>query len=197
MVWDHLDDLSTEKISLRPMSEHDQASIVAAASDGKLWDLWFTSVPSANTVEDYLEEALAQKKQGSGLPLVVVDNQTGQVIGSTRFCNYVEQHRRVEIGYTFYAKSYQRSSVNTECKWLMLSYAFETMNVVAVEFRTHWLNHASRTAIERLGAKQDGVLRKHRILDDGSYRDTVVFSILDNEWTMVKRHLQHKLAATY
>jgi RimJ/RimL family protein N-acetyltransferase len=118
---------------------------------------------------------------------------TGAIVGSTRYGNVDAEHRRVEIGWTWYAKRVQRTALNTEAKLLLLSHAFEVLGCGAVEFRTSWFNHASRNAIARLGAKQDGILRNHMLMSDGSYRDTVVFSIIANEWPMVKRHLQFKL----
>lgn len=130
------------------------------------------------------------------MPFVVRDirhGQPGRVVGSTRFFNVDAANRRLEIGHTWYAKSVQRTAVNTECKLLLLTHAFETLGCIAVEFRTHWMNHQSREAIARLGAKQDGVLRNHQRMPDGSYRDTVVFSIIESEWLTVKRHLQYKL----
>ena len=123
------------------------------------------------------------------MPFVVHDNATGDIVGCTRYFNVDASNRRLEIGHTWYATHAQRTAINTECKLLLLTHAFEKLKCVAVEFRTHWFNHASREAIARLGAKQDGVLRNHQILPDGSYRDTVVFSIIENEWPAVKRHL--------
>jgi RimJ/RimL family protein N-acetyltransferase len=124
---------------------------------------------------------------------VVIDLKTDEIIGSTRFCNATPQFRRVEIGYTWYAKSYQRTGVNTECELLLLRHAFEHLHAIAVEFRTNWHNHASRNATLRLGAKQDGVLRNHRIDTEGIMRDTVIFSIIDTEWPAVKKNLKYKM----
>ena len=165
-----------------------------AAADGELWELWFTSVPRPDTVGKYIDDALNEQAAGRALPFVVVHNETRKVIGTTRFSNADVKNHRLEIGFTWYAQRFQRTSVNTECKALMLEYAFEHLQAIAVEFRTHWHNHKSRAAITRLGAKQDGVLRNHSKNADGSYRDTVVFSIIDHEWLMVKRSLQHKLS---
>ncbi|MBU9847555.1 GNAT family N-acetyltransferase [Rahnella ecdela] len=186
--------LESSTISLHPL-RHDHAEALAeAAADGELWELWFTSVPRPETVTKYIDDALNEQAAGRALPYVVVHNDTRQVIGTTRFSNADVKNHRVEIGFTWYALRFQRTSVNTECKALMLEYAFEQLQAIAVEFRTHWHNHKSRTAISRLGAKQDGVLRNHSKNADGSYRDTVVFSIIDHEWLMVKRSLQHKLS---
>jgi len=129
----------------------------------------------------------------TAMPFVIRENKGGTIIGSTRFCNIDEQNQRAEIGYTWYAKSYQRSGINTECKLMLLTHAFEQLQAIAVEFRTHWHNQASRQAILRLGAKQDGVLRNHQKSVDGCYRDTVVFSIIDHEWPVVKKSLKFKL----
>ena len=128
------------------------------------------------------------------MPFVVREKATNKIIGSTRYCNTDEVHQRVEIGYTWYSQSYQRTAMNTECKYLLLSHAFEKLDAIAVEFRTHWHNHKSRAAIARLGAKQDGVLRNHQKSPDGIYRDTVVFSIINLEWPAVKRSLLFKLS---
>jgi RimJ/RimL family protein N-acetyltransferase len=127
------------------------------------------------------------------MPFAVRHNTTGNVVGCTRYFNVDAANRRLEIGHTWYSKSVQRTAVNTECKLLLLTHAFEVLGCIAVEFRTHWFNHASRVAIERLGAKQDGVLRNHQLLPDGPRRDTVVFSIIDGEWPAVRRHLKFLL----
>ena len=180
-------------IKLVPLTPAHRDALVNAAADGELWKLWFTSVPNEERVDDYLTMAFKQQARGRALPFAVIDQQSGEVIGSSRFCNIDTKNRRLEIGYTWYAKRFQRTAVNTECKKLLLSYAFETLHVIAVEFRTHWHNMASRNAIARLGAKQDGVLRNHQVMADGHVRDTVVFSIIDGEWPMVKRSLEYKL----
>jgi RimJ/RimL family protein N-acetyltransferase len=167
--------------------------LVEAASDGELWRLWYTAIPSAATIDQYIDSALIEQQHGRALPFVVVDQHSGAVLGSTRFCNASPADKRVEIGHPWYAKSAQRSAVNTECKQLLLTHAFEVLDSIAVEFRTHWHNHASRAAIARLGAKQDGVLRHHQRSADGCYRDTVVFSIIDSEWPTVKQSLAFNL----
>ncbi|QUY48189.1 GNAT family N-acetyltransferase [Serratia plymuthica] len=189
-------ELKSKTVSLLPLRKEHAAALATAAADGRLWELWFTSAPNENTVDDYVAFALSEQAAGRSLPFVVVHNDTQKIVGTTRICNADGHNRRVEIGYTWYAKSYQRTAVNTECKRLLLGYAFEALAVIAVEFRTHWHNHASRTAIARLGAKQDGVLRNHQKNADGSYRDTVVFSIIDHEWPMVKKSLEYKLRQT-
>ncbi|MBL3522354.1 GNAT family N-acetyltransferase [Serratia plymuthica] len=189
-------ELKSKTVSLIPLRKEHAAALVEAAADGRLWELWFTSAPNESTVDDYVDFALSEQVAGRALPFVVVHNDTQKIVGTTRICNADGHNRRVEIGYTWYAKSHQRTAVNTECKRLLLGYAFETLAVIAVEFRTHWHNHASRTAIARLGAKQDGMLRNHQKNADGSYRDTVVFSIIDHEWPMVKKSLEYKLRQT-
>lgn len=185
--------LEGETVRLRPLRAEDRDALLNAAADGALWELWFTSVPSVSTIDQYITTALQEQDLGRSLPFVVEDKLSGKIIGATRYCNAVAQHRRVEIGYTWYSKSSQRTSVNTQCKLLLLEHAFSVLRVITVEFRTHWHNHASRAAIARLGAKQDGVLRNNSIEPDGAYRDTVVFSILDSEWPSVRKGLQFKL----
>lgn len=187
--------LQSDSVRLEPLTLEHRDALINAAKDGELWKLWYTSVPGEANIDHYLEQALLQQSQGVSLPFVVVDKRQSRVVGSTRFCHIEAQNRRLEIGYTWYAKSVQRSGVNTQTKYLLLEYAFEQLNSIAVEFRTHWFNHASRNAIQRLGAKQDGVLRNHVIMPDGSYRDTVVYSIVESEWAAVKRHLDFKLNA--
>jgi RimJ/RimL family protein N-acetyltransferase len=150
-------------------------------------------VPAPADTAAYVDKALALQGQGLALPFVVKDGD-GAIVGSTRFGNVDADNRRVEIGWTWYARRVQRTALNTEAKRLLLAHAFEALGCVAVEFRTHWFNHASRNAIARLGAKQDGVLRRHLKMPDGTWRDTVVFSILDHEWESVKHHLDFKLA---
>jgi len=185
--------LESENVKLVPLTVEHANELVAAAADGELWKLWYTSVPTQESIHKYIEFALEQKSKGLSIPFAVVDKNSGKVVGSTRYCNADNVNQRVEIGYTWYSQSSQRTSINTECKILLLSHAFEVLNAIAVEFRTNWFNQASRAAISRLGAKQDGVLRNHQKLSNGSYRDTVVFSILNSEWLGVKINLEHKL----
>ncbi|PHS15840.1 MAG: GNAT family N-acetyltransferase [Kangiella sp.] len=185
--------LEGSKVKLIPLTASYRNELVKASDDGELWKLWFTSVPSEKNIDDYIQQALNDMNNGLALAFVVIDKKNNKVVGSTRYCNAVPSHRRVEIGYTWYSKSVQRTSINTECKQLLLTHAFEKLNAIAVEFRTHWHNHASRNAIERLGAKQDGVLRNHWVDDSGMLRDTVVFSIIQSEWKTVKQSLSYKL----
>lgn len=186
-------ELKGERVTLLPMRADHAASLAEAAADGALWNLWNTSVPDPSSVDKYIEDALAEKQKGTALPFVVFHNRAQKIIGTTRFCAIEAAHKRVEIGYTWYSESFQGTGVNTECKLLLLSHAFERLDAIAVEFRTHWHNQKSRAAIAKLGAKQDGVLRNHRLAADGSYRDTVVFSIIEHEWPAVKVALRHKL----
>lgn len=193
-MWLHETQLESKTVKLVPLQSEHADALVAAASDGELWNLWYTFVPSKNTVSSYIETALEQQALGLAIPFVVIEKSIGAVIGSTRFCNADCVHHRVEIGYTWYSSRFQKTSINTECKLLLLSFAFETLEAIAVEFRTSWYNQASRAAIARLGAKQDGVLRNHQTLPNGGYRDTVVFSILNSEWLSVKANLEYKLS---
>ncbi|MCL1067949.1 GNAT family N-acetyltransferase [Shewanella olleyana] len=185
--------LTGEHVILEPLTLEHVAALSLAASDGNLWELWFTTVPHPDDMKAYVEKALAQESRGEALAFVVREKTSGEIIGCTRICHWDQPNRRLEIGYTWYAKRAQRTAVNTETKLLILEYAFGTLDVMAVEFRTHWHNQASRQAIMRLGAKQDGVLRNHKLLKDGTVRDTVVYSIIDTEWTTVKKHLKHRL----
>ncbi len=185
--------LEGHHVMLEPLTREHVGALRQAATDGELWRLWYTGVPDPDGTPDYVDQALAMRAAGTALPFVVRSKATGEVVGSTRYCHASAADRRLEIGYTWYARSVQRSAVNTECKQLLLRHAFESLGCIRVEFCTHWLNQRSRAAIERLGAKQEGVLRNHRVLPDGSYRDTVVFSIIESEWPAVKRHLAFKL----
>ena len=178
---------------LEPLSLEHHDALIAAVSDGKLWKLWYTAIPKPENMRAEIERRLQLQQQGSMLPFVVRRVDTGALCGMTTYMNADPVHRRVEIGSTWYAASAQRTSINTECKLMLLQHAFDDMRCIAVEFRTHWMNQQSRAAIARLGAKQDGVLRNHQRMADGSLRDTVVFSIIESEWSTVRRHLQYKL----
>ena len=180
-------------VTLEPLSEEHHDGLVRASEDGRLFDLWYTSVPGPDTMRAEITRRLRLFQEQSMLPFTVRRNDTGAICGMTTYMNVDSRNRRVEIGSTWTAASSQRTGVNTESKLLLLTHAFEELGCIAVEFRTHWLNHASRAAIARLGAKQDGILRNHRRLPDGTLRDTVVFSIIESEWPTVKSALQHKL----
>lgn len=194
MSWFKEVTLETAHVKLLAISPQHKDELVLAAADGNLTELWVTAIPSASTVDDYIAKAIDDFKLDKGLAFVVIDKKTNTVIGTTRYTNAIPESRRLEIGYTWYAKSFQKTYVNSECKLLLLTHAFEVMGAIAVEFRTHWLNFQSREAIARLGAKQDGILRNHHIMPDGSYRDTVVFSIIESEWKACKGALQFKIA---
>ena len=181
-------------VSLEPLRPEHVEALGVAAADGELWQRWYTSVPRPEAVEDYIAAALAAQAAGSVQAFVVRD-ASGTIVGTTRYYDIDPSVPRVSIGYTWYAQRVQRTGLNTEAKLLLLGHAFEALGCIAVAFETSWFNHASRTAIARLGAKQDGILRGHRRHADGSVRDTVVFSILDNEWPAVRAHLQSRLSA--
>jgi N-acetyltransferase len=185
--------LTGQHVQLEPLTIAHVAELQDAARDGELWNLWFTSVPAPEATVSYVEKALTAAAAGVALPFAVRD-AAGSVVGSTRYMNVDAANGRLEIGSTWYAARVQRTALNTEAKLLLLTHAFEALGASAVEFRTSWMNHRSRAAIARLGAKQDGVLRNHMRLPDGGYRDTVVFSIIESEWLAVKTHLQHLLA---
>jgi len=194
-----LNELTLEGNSARlePMSLTHAEGLTQAVKDGNLWELWYTSAPTPEKVEAYIERAMQEYYADSSLPFVVIDQNTDKIIGTTRYMNAVAVHKRLEIGTTWYSKSHQRTGVNTECKYLLLNHAFEKLGCIAVEFRTHWHNMQSRDAILRLGAKQDGVLRNHQIDSTGCLRDTVVFSILNSEWNAVKKALEFKMNRKY
>ena len=186
-------ELKGDAVTLVPLRLEHREGLLAAAADGDLAALWFTSVPGPASIDAFLAFALAEQEADRALPFAVIENASGQVVGSTRFMNATPAHRRVEIGHTWYAGRCQRSAVNSTCKLLLLTHAFETLDAIAVEFRTHWHNQASRQAIARLGAKQDGILRNHQIDAEGILRDTVVFSIIAGEWPAVKRALRFRI----
>lgn len=190
--WIEPRSLEGQHVILEPLDREHLDDLRRAARDGELWRLWYTSVPSPEATEVYIEDALAMRQAGA-MPFVVRHRESDDIIGSTRFCNVDAANRRLEIGYTWYARRFQRTAVNTESKLLLLQHAFETLGAIAVEFRTHWHNLPSRHAIARLGAKQDGVLRNHQVMPDGSYRDTVVFSIIASEWPAVRYSLRFRL----
>lgn len=182
-----------EHATLEPLTVEHVGALNHAAADGELWRLWYTGVPAPNKMAAYVATALDMRTRLDAMPFVVRENRSGDIVGCTRYFNVDAANRRLEIGHTWYAKRIQRSAINTECKLLLLTHAFEKLKCIAVEFRTHWFNHASRAAIARLGAKQDAVLRNHQVSPDGSYRDTVVFSIIESEWPAVRQHLRFQL----
>lgn len=191
-AWSAQPRLSGEHVALEPLSRAHADGLRAALAGGELAKAWYTSVPAPEGVDGYIDAALAMRDNGTAWPFAVLDAR-GEAVGSTRYYDMDAAVPRVQIGYTFYAPRVQRTGLNTQAKLLLLGHAFETLGCIAVGFETSWFNLASRTAIARLGAKQDGVLRNHRRHADGSPRDTVAFSIIDTEWPAVKRSLQYKL----
>lgn len=181
-------------IRLEPLTEAHHDGLALAAADGKLWELWFTSVPEPEQTSAYIANALAGQRDGHMLPWAVRNLTSGEIIGSTRYHDIVAAIDRVEIGYTWYGKRWQRSHVNTSCKLLLLAHAFDTLDCKVVGLRTDNFNFASQRAIEALGAKKDGVLRHHTARRDGTVRDSVMYSILASEWRDVRRHLESRLA---
>jgi RimJ/RimL family protein N-acetyltransferase len=186
--------LERDGIRLEPLSPEHADGLVAAAKDGELWNLWFTSVPDPGSVMTYIRDAAKGQADGHMLPWAVRDLATNTIVGSTRYHDIVPAIDRVEIGYTWYASRCQRTNVNTTCKLLLLAYAFDTLGCAVVGLRTDNFNFRSQKAIEGIGAKKDGVLRHHQARKDGTVRDTVLYSILKSEWPDVKRHLQLRLA---
>jgi N-acetyltransferase len=181
-------------VRLEPLERAHAPGLEAAASDGRLWELWFTSVPEPGKARAYIDAALEGQQAGHMLPWAVRDLKSRDIVGSTRYHDIVAEADRVEIGYTWYAASWQRSRVNTACKLLLLSHAFDMLGCQVVGLRTDNFNFASQKAIERLGAKKDGVIRHHLPRRDGTARDSVMYSILRPEWRDVKRHLELRLA---
>jgi RimJ/RimL family protein N-acetyltransferase len=186
--------LQGEIATLVPLTHDHHAQLLEAVQDGELWKLWFTAIPSPEGMSGEIERRLGLMKQGSMLPFAVVSATTGRAVGMTTFMNIDVLNRRLEIGSTWYRRSVQRTGVNTEAKLLLLTHAFERLDAIAVEFRTHFFNHRSRAAIERLGARLDGILRQHQLARNGTMRDTCVYSILNREWPTVKVHLQSELS---
>jgi N-acetyltransferase len=180
-------------IRLEPLTADHHDALKAAASDGRLWDLWFTSVPEPDQVAAYIETALGGQAAGHMLPWAVRELTTDTVIGTTRYHDIVAAIDRVEIGYTWYARAWQRSHVNTSCKLLLFAHAFERLGCEVVGLRTDNFNFASQRAIEALGAKKDGVIRHHQARRDGTARDSVMYSVLASEWRDVRRHLELRL----
>jgi len=177
---------------LEPLSRDHKDGLVDAVKDGELWKLWYTFIPRAEDMGQEIDRRLGLQAAGSMLPFTVKD-AGGRISGMTTYMNVDAIHKRVEIGSTWYAQRVQRTPLNTQCKLLLLTHAFEKLNCIAVEFRTHFVNHQSRRGIERLGAKLDGILRSHQVSPNGTLRDTVVYSIIASEWPMVKAHLTYQL----
>ncbi len=193
-AWIEALTLRGEHVVLEPLARAHAQALGEAAADGELWRLWYTSVPSPDRVREYVDAALEMREREGAMPFVVRRRSDARIVGSTRFFHVEAAHRRLELGHTWYAASAQRTAVNAECKLLLLGHAFEQLDAVAVELRTHFLNHASRRAIERLGAKLDGVLRHHQTMPNGTLRDTCVYSIVSAEWPGVRENLRLRLA---
>jgi RimJ/RimL family protein N-acetyltransferase len=185
--------LTGNLVTLEPLHADHHDGLVAAVNDGDLFELWYTWVPRPEKMRADIDRRLQLQAAGSMLPFVARRNDTGAVIGMTAYMNVDADNRRVEIGSTWNARSAQGTGTNADSKLLLLTHAFEELNCIAVEFRTHWMNQQSRAAIARLGAKQDGVLRSHQLMADGSLRDTVVFSIVAAEWPAVRNGLRLRL----
>jgi N-acetyltransferase len=192
MPWLEPTTLRGAHARLEPLSQDHCEGLTEAVKDGELWKLWYTFIPRAEDMRKEIDRRLGLQAAGSMLPFTVLDAD-GKISGMTTYMNVDTPNRRVEIGSTWYARRVQRSAVNTQCKLLLLTHAFEKLDCIAVEFRTHFFNQQSRRGIERLGAKLDGILRSHQIAPNGTLRDTVVYSIIASEWPTVKAHLSHQL----
>jgi RimJ/RimL family protein N-acetyltransferase len=182
--------------TLAPLRNAHHDDLVEAVKDGELWNLWYTRVPTPDQMLAEIERRLHLHSKGSMLPFAIIENATGKAVGMTSYMNIDAPNRRVEIGSTWYRKRVQRTALNTSCKLTLLSHAFDTLDCLGVELRTSFYNEQSRKAIERLGAKLDGILRQNVILPNGTVRDTCVYSIIAAEWPSVKAHLQFKLGVT-
>src|SRR5262245_41444274 len=197
MAWPEPVTLRSGRVTLEPLEHRREAELAEAVKDGELWRLWYTSVPSPEGMAAEIERRLGLQAAGSMLPFAVIDTapgEAGRAVGMTTYMNIDAANRRVEIGSTWYGKAVQRTDVNTRCKLLLLGHAFEVLDCIAVEFRTHFFNRQSRAGIERLGAKLDGILRSHQVAANGTLRDTCVYSIVAAEWPTVKAHLEFQLA---
>ncbi|MBV8534307.1 MAG: GNAT family N-acetyltransferase [Alphaproteobacteria bacterium] len=192
MTWLEPVTLRGARVTLEPLDHRHCADLTEAVTDGRLWELWYTHIPKPDGMAKEIERRLGLQMSGSMLPFAVIDG--GRAVGMTTYMNVDQVHHRVEIGSTWYRKSVQRSDLNTQCKLLLLTHAFEPLACIAVEFRTHFFNQQSRKAIERLGARLDGILRSHSVAPNGTLRDTCVYSIVASEWPTVKAHLTHQLS---
>jgi RimJ/RimL family protein N-acetyltransferase len=192
MTWLSPITLNGPHARLEPLSLDHKDDLIEAVKDGELWKLWYTSIPAPEIMDAEIARRLGLQASGTMLPFTVKD-AAGKIAGMTTYMNVDAANKRVEIGSTWYAQRVQRSPLNTQCKLLLLTHAFEKLNCIAVEFRTHFFNHQSRRGIERLGAKLDGVLRSHQVAPNGTLRDTAVYSIIAPEWPTVKAHLAYQL----
>jgi RimJ/RimL family protein N-acetyltransferase len=194
MSWPPPVTLRASRATLEPLAHKHRDDLVEAVKDGELWDLWYTTIPTPERMGAEIDRRLALQETGSMLPFAVIDNTVGKAVGMTTYMNIDARQRRLEIGSTWYRRSVQRSEINTQCKLMLLAHAFEALDCIAVEFRTHFFNQQSRRGIERLGAKLDGVLRNHMVMPNGTMRDTCVYSIIASEWPTVKAHLTYQLS---
>jgi RimJ/RimL family protein N-acetyltransferase len=194
MPWIAPVTLRSPRVTLEPLDLRHCDDLIEAVKDGALWTLWYTSIPEPEAMRAEIDRRLALQAAGAMLPFAVIDNTTGRAVGMTTYMNIDSVNRRLEIGSTWYRKSVQRTALNTQCKLLLLTHAFEALSCIAVEFRTHAFNHDSRRGIERLGAKLDGILRSHQIASNGTLRDTYVYSIIASEWPTVKSNLVWQMA---
>jgi RimJ/RimL family protein N-acetyltransferase len=187
--------LAGEHVTLVPLALAHRDELAEALADGRLWELWYTAIPTPDALAAEIERRLTLQRQGTMLPFTVIENTTRRAVGMTTYLNADAGNRRVEIGATWYRQRVQRTAVNTECKLLLLAHAFDQLRCIAVEFRTNFFNVGSRAGIERLGARLDGILRQHQLQRDGTLRDTCVYSILDREWPAVRANLTYRLRA--
>ena len=194
-MWINEETLKGNFLTLEPLQLEHISELKVAVQDGESWKLWYANVPRPDEMSDYVEDAISAARAGN-IAYAVRSNATQQIVGTTRYYNVDAKNKRAMIGYTWYSSSARRTPINTECKLLLLAKLFESHDAIAAEFRTHYFNQPSRAAIERLGAKQDGILRQHQIMKDGSIRDTVVYSIIAAEWPAVKSNLLSKLSET-
>lgn len=186
--------LEGKLVRLEPLSQHHRDELCIAISDGELWNLYVTLVPHPNNITQFFEQAQDEYEAGEGLCFAIIDKFNNKVVGSTRFMRANTLHKRVEIGFTFLGKSSQKTRINTEAKYLLLSHAFEALDMNRVELITDYLNSTSRNAILRLGAKEEGIMRNHMVMPNGRVRESVLYSVVKHEWPGVKQHLAAKLA---
>lgn len=189
VIWPDEFTVEGKHVLVTPLCMDHESDLTKAAADGELHRLWYTSIPTPEGVSAEINRRLSLRETGSMLPFTIIDKASGRAVGMTTYMNIDAGNKRVEIGSTWYRKAVQRGPLNTECKFLLLQHAFEHLDCIAVEFRTHFMNHQSRSGIERLGAKLDGILRSHMVSENGTLRDTAVYSIIACEWPTVKAHL--------
>jgi len=193
MSWPKPVTLHSKTVQLEPLSIDHVSDLINAVKDGNLYNHWYTSIPQPKNMKMEIERRLKLQDMGTMLPFAVISLKTEKAVGMTTYMNVEKENKRVEIGSTWYAKSVQRTSLNTECKLMLLEHAFENLACICVEFRTHFMNHQSRRGIERLGAKLDGILRSNAIQKNGTIRDTAVYTIIGSEWSSVKANLEYQL----